>query len=72
MNNQYPRGKINKNDEGKTTVIIKSNKDQNTVIIQYEKPISWLGLSCEEACLLGHALIKTAMEMQNINLGDKQ
>lgn len=66
----YPRGKLNKNDQGATAIMIKSSK--NTVIIQFEKPVSWLGMSAEEACAMGHALIKTGMEMQNIITGDIQ
>lgn len=67
---KYPRGKIHEHDNGATSIMIKSNK--NTVIIQFEKPIIWLGLSSEEASAMGHALIKTAMEMQNVITGDIQ
>jgi hypothetical protein len=69
-NKNYPRGKLNKNDHGATTVMITSSK--NTVIIQFQKSVNWLGLSSEEACAMGHALIKTAMEMKNVITGNVQ
>lgn len=38
----------------------------NTITIQYSQSVTHVGLTIEEAKNMGHALIKTALEMQGI------
>jgi hypothetical protein len=45
--NNYPRGKLSADDEGELTIAIYER--DNTIIIDFGKDISWLGLSKKEA-----------------------
>lgn len=56
----YPRGKLNAEDEGELTVRI-TVKDK-TVIVDFGKGVTWLGLGAVEARALGRKLIERANE----------
>src|SRR5690554_4587002 len=47
MHDQYPRGKLNADDEGQLAIAI-TTKDK-TVIVDFGKGVTWLGLGAEEA-----------------------
>lgn len=53
---KFPDGKINKYDEGELRIGI-AIKDSN-VIIEFGKPVKWIGLPGDEAIALGKLLIK--------------
>ena len=57
----FPRGKLNENDEGGLAVGI---ADQDgTVIINFGKPIAWLGLSAQEACDFAGLIVRHAKKV---------
>ena len=61
MNDQYPRGKLNADDEGQLAIAI-TTKDK-TVVIDFGKGVTWLGLGAEEARQLGRNLLRRADEI---------
>jgi hypothetical protein len=44
---EYPRGKLNPNDEGALNIAMGMNGD--TFIIDFGKPVVWIGMSRKEA-----------------------
>lgn len=61
MKDKYPRGKLCESDEGRLTMAI-SIRDK-TVILNFGKDVSWLGLPKAEALALGSALIEKANQL---------
>lgn len=58
----FPRGKLNADDEGGLTLGI-AVKDK-TVIVNFGKPVAWLGLDKQTALALGASLIAKAQEIK--------
>lgn len=57
----YPRGKLNKNDEG--AAVIKIFSEDKTVIIDFGKDIKWIGFDKDTAIKIAHALLEHANEI---------
>jgi hypothetical protein len=57
----YPNGKINKNDEGEIQIGI--TKSNDTVVIDFGKPVHWIGFTTAQAIGIGETLIKRAKEI---------
>jgi len=59
--NNYPRGKLNEHDEGETPMAIYI--ENNVLMIDFGKPIVWIGLHKKMALLLVDALSKKIEKM---------
>lgn len=59
----YPRGKLNKNDEGAVAICV-SIEDGNTVKIDFGKDLRWIGFDKSTAIALAHVLIDTANKIK--------
>ena len=57
---QFPEGKITPEDEGAISVAI--GIDNGNVIINFGKPVAWLGLPPAACMEMGRTLIKRARE----------
>ncbi len=57
----YPDGKINKNDEGEIRFGV-ANVD-GKVILNFGKPVAWVGMNPDDARRLADMLIKKANEL---------
>ena len=51
-----------------TGMSIDISKQRNQVIIQFQEPVSWLGLSPEQAIEFAYAIFENAKRLEN---GDK-
>lgn len=60
--NQYPRGKLNEEDEGQTPIGI-TVKD-STVILKFLKPMAWVGLDKKSALKFAEMITKHANSIQ--------
>lgn len=58
----YPRGKLNKNDEGAAAIAI--SIEGNTVRIDFGKDLSWIGFDKSTAIALANVLIDTANKIK--------
>lgn len=58
MKNNYPRGKLNDSDEGALMIAIKVQ--DKTLIIDFGKDISWLGMDKFQAIEFGKMIIEKA------------
>lgn len=56
---KFPDGKLVNQDEGELRLAVASTED-GRVIIEFGKPIAWLGLTKKEAAQLGNLILKHA------------
>jgi len=56
--NQYPRGKLKDDDEG--VLPIRIGERDGTVIIDFGKEVSWIGMSKPEAIEFAKTIMKRA------------
>ena len=61
---KFPHGKINNNDEGEIQFSLAVDHEAQTVLLDFGKPVLWLGLPRKEAIELGTLLIKSAQELK--------
>lgn len=59
-NRQWPQGRISGADDGQLVYIIGPDPDGKNVIVQFPKPVAFIGLPPQEAIDLAQALIKHA------------
>lgn len=57
----FPKGKLNKYDEGNLAIAIGTSG--SNIIIEFGKPVKWIGLGRDEAIALGNSLLKRALEL---------
>ena len=60
---EFPQGKISDDDEGALNVSIHADMATRTVVLQFGKPISWLGLDKATTLRLADLLISRAREL---------
>jgi hypothetical protein len=60
---RFPNGKLNERDEGELLMGVATDKDKHIVLLNFGKPISWIGLTPEIAIILGQTLIRKANEL---------
>lgn len=58
--NKYPRGKFNADDEGE--LAMKIGVKDKTVIMDFGKPVVWIGLGPQDAANLAGLLVRRARE----------
>lgn len=59
---KYPGGKYTQEDEGAIGVGIAADPRNRKVVIQFGKPVAWLGLDPEHAETLAQSLLEKARE----------
>ena len=63
---KFPRGKINRLDEGEIKFAIAADHATQTELLNFGKPVVWMGMTGEEAIDLGNILRDKGLE---INIG---
>ena len=53
---QFPQGKIDKTDEGEIAIAIAIGHRQNKVIINFGKPVAWIGFDKKQALQIAESL----------------
>lgn len=64
MTDNYPRGKLNESDEGAIEIAV-YDKDR-TIIIDFGKDISWIGMDKDTAIALAKTIMKHVELMEAI------
>jgi hypothetical protein len=57
-----PYGKLTDDDEGEIRLAVAADRDTETVIIDFGKDVSWVGMRPEQAEAFGQLLIEKAKE----------
>lgn len=61
MSDKFPRGKLNADDEGELEMSI--GIQDKTVILDFGKPVKWLGLAKQDAVNLANSLLEKANQL---------
>lgn len=57
---KFPEGKLTPHDEGQVQFMVGHTKDKRKVVLDFGNPISWIGMSAQEAFGLSKMLRKHA------------
>lgn len=60
---RYPRGKLNREDEGELNVAIAADRRHGVVQIDFGKEVAWLALPKEQALAWAKMIREEAMEL---------
>lgn len=63
---QYPRGKLNDQDQGEIKIAIAADPATQTVLIDFGKPVAMIGFTAEQASDLAEMLHEKAMKLRGI------
>lgn len=61
---EFPNGKLNEEDEGELKLTVGIDPDSKNVIIDFGKPVAWLGMDAESALKFAEFITKRAKEAQ--------
>ena len=61
---EFPNGRLNNYDDGELAIGVTADKENNVLIIDFNKEIGWLGLKPEEAYDLSRLLFQKAKELE--------
>lgn len=56
----YPEGRMGAHDEGELAFAVGVNEQHGTVVLNFNKPVTWLGMGPEDAVRLAEMLIEKA------------
>jgi hypothetical protein len=62
---KFPQGKVHATDEGELKFALAADHEHRVVLIDFGKPVVWMGLPPEDAVKLGLALIERAGELED-------
>jgi hypothetical protein len=60
----FPMGKFNEEDEGEIKIAIAADHQKNKILLNFGKPISWLGLTPDQAIDISNSLRDKAIELK--------
>lgn len=63
---QYPKGRISGDDDGQLTYGIAADTRNNRVILNFFKPIEWMGMDFEAGMQMLHGLARDLSKIGNI------
>lgn len=63
---EYPKGKLNPNDEGALAFAIAVDKNKKLMVINFNKPVSWLGLYLPDARKLHEKMGEKIKELEDL------
>jgi hypothetical protein len=55
---EFPRGKLNADDEGAINIAIASDKAQGVIIIKFGTPTAWIGFPLDQAADFARVILK--------------
>ena len=60
---KFPKGKLREEDEGEIQFAVATDKENKVVLLDFGKPVVWLGLPAAEARMLANILNEKADEL---------
>lgn len=63
---KYPMGKIHECDAGEIAIGIATDLSNDIVVLNFGSPVSWCGLTADEAIEIANCLTARAMELKTI------
>ena len=66
---EYPRGRMHPTDEGEIQMAVAADMQTKTVVVNFGKPVAWLGLEYDDAIGLANAIRDNAFKLRGITAG---
>jgi hypothetical protein len=63
---EYPKGKLNRDDEGALSFAMAVDKKKKLMILNFNKPVTWLGLYLPDAKRLHEKLGEKVKELEEL------
>ena len=63
---EYPHGKLTADDHGEIRIAIAADPERGVVIIEFGKPVAWIGFTPEQAVELADLIHRKAWEIRGI------
>lgn len=60
---KFPKGKLNKDDEGELGMRIGTDEKNGKVIIDFGSPVHWIGLDADDALKMAELLTNSANKL---------
>lgn len=60
---KYPNGRISGDDDGQTPIYIAADKQNNVVVIKFDKPMDWVAMPPEQAMQIIKSLTQKTAEL---------
>lgn len=64
---EYPEGKLNPDDEGALAFAVGIDQEKRILIVNFNKPITWIGLSLSDARRLHKAIGKKIKKLADLS-----
>ena len=64
--NKFPYGKVHESDEGELSIGLATDLSNNTIVMNFGKPIAWIGMAPNHARDLAKMLIDKADELDRM------
>jgi len=59
----FPKGKIREDDEGELRLAVAHDNDKGVVIVDFGKPVVWIGLPADDAVEFANTILKHAKDL---------
>ena len=63
---KYPKGKMHEQDEGELKVAMTVDEKNKRIVIDFGKPIAWIGITSSEAKMLAVALMENVSKLTRL------
>jgi hypothetical protein len=67
---EFPKGKLNPDDEGALAFAIAVDTTKKLMIVNFNKPVTWLGLYLPDAKKLHEAMGKKIKELEELHVSE--
>lgn len=68
---EYPKGKLNPDDEGALAFAIAVDENKKLMVINFNKPVTWMGLYLPDAKRFHEAIGKKIKQLEELNAKEK-
>ncbi|TXI12378.1 MAG: hypothetical protein E6Q76_01125 [Rhizobium sp.] len=65
----YPGGRMGADDEGELVFAVGVNERHRTVVLNFNKPVAWMGMSADDARRLAAMLVEKANAIELVPTG---
>ncbi len=63
---QYPEGRMGAGDDGALAFAVAADRRHGTVVVNFTKPVAWLGMSAADARRMAELLLSKAAELDAV------
>jgi len=62
---EYSQGRLNANDDGDLAVVISTDYQNKRIVLDFGKPVTWLGMNADDAMSLAQQIFDRAHQISD-------